>query len=175
MKQLLALILASGQGKRFGMPKAEALHNGKSFLDTICSSLEQAGLAYHVARYPDTADMLATLRRARSEVLQESTHNDYSGFLVFPVDFPFVRSETLDSLARVHSQSPDAVIRPVYNGLRGHPIIIPASLELGSHEVSQGLKEIIRQSGIARLDLSVNDPGIIRNINTQEDLWTLKN
>ncbi len=175
MKTLMAIILASGKGKRFGMPKAEAMLEGQSFLQKICNSLDQAGLAYLVARYPDTEDMLATLRRARAELLLQNSNDGYSGLLVFPVDYPLVRPQTLASLAKVHYQSPEAVIRPVYNGLRGHPIVIPVSLELGSGVVQQGLKEIIRLSGMALLDLSVDDPGITRNINTQEDLWTPKN
>ncbi len=175
MKQtepVLAIILASGKGTRFGIPKAEAGFEGKSFLQMIIANLQQTGLNYFIARYSGTPDMLETLRKAAKEIAENG--NTPSAYLVFPVDFPFVKGETISTLLAVHLQSPQAVIRPVCDGLRGHPVIIPASLNLESDDQGLGLKGIIRNANLPLIDISVPDRGILRNINTQEDLWTPK-
>ena len=39
---ILALIPASGKGKRFGQPKHKALLNGKTFTDCIINTLKEA-------------------------------------------------------------------------------------------------------------------------------------
>jgi len=169
---VLAIILASGKGTRFGMPKAEAGFEGKSFLTLILETLEQVGLGYFVARYSDTTDMLATLRKAAKEINDKGI--SATAYLVFPVDFPFVRPETLSTILTVYWQSPEAVIRPVCEGHRGHPILIPANLDLDCDDQGLGLKGIIRNSHLPLIDIPVQDRGILRNINTQEDLWTPK-
>lgn len=169
---VLAIILASGKGTRFGMPKAEAGFEGKSFLQMITDNLEKLGLNYFIARYSDTPDMLATLRKAVKEIRENG--KSASGYLVYPVDFPFVRKETISTLLSVFWQSPEAIIRPVCDGHRGHPVIIPASLDLDCDDQGFGLKGIIRNSTLPLIDIPVPDTGTLRNINTQEDLWTPK-
>ncbi len=154
------------------MPKADAGFEGKSFLQMITEKLLWVGLNYFVARYSDTADMLATLRKAVKEI--QGNGETAAAYLVFPVDFPFVRQETLSLLLSIYRQSPEAVIRPVYDGQKGHPVIIPASLDLESDDQGLGLKGIIGNSNLPLIDIPVPDKGILRNINTQEDLWMQK-
>jgi len=182
MEQVIAIILASGKGTRFGMPKAEAGYNGVSFLERISTTLQEAGILHvHIAQGYDTPDMLSTLKQAVAELekgwipasagtTSSSKPPYYSGYLIFPVDFPFVSSETVKKLIEAHDKQPDAVIRPCYYGFSGHPIIIPATLDIYTDDHGKGLKGVILFSGKPVNDIQVYDEGIHKNINYQKDL-----
>ncbi|MDZ4122528.1 MAG: NTP transferase domain-containing protein [Candidatus Cloacimonadaceae bacterium] len=164
---LCAIILAAGKGKRFGQPKIAALFRGKSFLEHILQSLALAGIdSYHIAKDLPTPDMLSSLRVA----VQHVSAMNANGYLVFPVDHPLVHYSTLISLKTAFTQHPDAIIRPSFEGKHGHPIIIPAILDIFGYEPQGGLAEIIRQSSLPMLSIEVTDEYILRNINTLEDL-----
>jgi CTP:molybdopterin cytidylyltransferase MocA len=174
---IIAIILASGKGTRFGMPKAEAGYGGKSFVQHIRDTLHAAGLSRIVlADSYNSPDMLATLRLAVSDIMLGES-SDASGYLIFPVDFPFVRQETLQSLIHKHLEHPNAVIHPLYQNRRGHPIIIPASTNLLADDEGKGLREVLSKNHLTHIDVPVDDIGTISNINTPEDLqqWTQKN
>jgi len=170
-----AIILASGKGKRCGLPKAEMQIQGISFLEHIKEILLEAGMEdVFIAQYQDTSAMLSTLIKAVNELKKRQEN---SGYLVFPVDFPFVKPPTVVALVQKHQQNPNAVIRPLYKNNRGHPILIPACLNLEKDDNQQGLKYIIRNSGLPVYDVPVEDDGILKNVNTREDLslWMPKN
>jgi len=165
---LCAIILASGKGSRFGMPKAEALlDTGDTFLSHIRSVLAESGLTNIceiIGR--DTPDMLSSLKLGISEAPSAE------GYLVFPVDFPFVLSATIVSLIQAFLANPHSVIRPVYQGKSGHPIIIPAITDVHAPDSEGGLAGIIRRQGLTILDVPVTDPGVLRNVNHPHELIT---
>jgi molybdenum cofactor cytidylyltransferase len=91
------------------------------------------------------------------------------GLLAWPVDHPLVSTATLAALRR--SPAPDAVCIPVHSGRRGHPTwwgreIWPL---LRSSRADHGAREILRDPGVKVLELAVDDPGVLWNINTTAD------
>jgi CTP:molybdopterin cytidylyltransferase MocA len=171
---IIAIILASGKGTRFGMPKAEAGFDGKSFAKRIQDTLKEAEITrVYIANKYESPDMLATLRLAVADIMT----GDASGYLIFPVDFPFVQPETIISLVAAHWNNPHTVVHPVFEARRGHPIIIPSTTNLLVDDLGQGLREVLNRNHLIHIDVAVEDKGIITNINTAEDLaaWTQKN
>lgn len=163
--KVTAIILASGKGTRYGQPKSEASVDGKLFSQKISASLLEAGVRDIVlAEDEDTASSLDTLRAAVSKL--ETKPDSY---LVFPVDHPFVKSETISILLQSAFQNPDCVIKPEFRGQRGHPIIIPSSLDIYA-QAEAGLREIIRYSSIATVIVPVEDAGILQNVNHMQDI-----
>lgn len=179
---VIAIILASGKGTRFGKPKAEADYKGFSFLDRIGATLKEAGVQnIHVAQNYVTPDMLATLKQAVTELekgwildsagkTNSPESQEYSSYLIFPVDFPFVQAATIRTLVEAHYTHPKAIIRPCYYGFCGHPIVIPSDLDLQADDHGKGLKGIISFCGKPVIDIQVQDEGIHKNINYQKDL-----
>lgn len=158
---ICAIILASGKGIRFGRPKAEALlETGESFLERAESLLQGCGLAgIRSVAGRDTPDMLSSLRLGVSECPV------MDAYLVYPVDFPFVKPETVQSLIEAAREYPGIVIKPSFRGDKGHPIIIPGTIDLSADGCSGGLAELIYRQGLTVLDLPVDDPGILINVN----------
>lgn len=186
MAQTLAgLILAGGVGERFGAPKAFArLPDGTTFLERCHALLRGAGAEPVAATLPPgTAatppegllplvlpapgmDMLASARHGLGRLL-EATH--WTVAVVLPVDHPLVRPETVRVLAR--AAAPTAV--PVFQGKRGHPVTLKREVaeRLVSGElVVTTLRDALTSAG--RHDVEVDDPGVVSNCNTPEQLAT---
>jgi len=141
-----AIILASGKGSRFGMPKSEASFEGLLFSQKISQSLMEAGIKDIIlADDLETESMLDTLRESIRTLPEKP-----DCYLIFPVDHPFVLPETITALLQVAIANPDCVIKPEYRGLRGHPILIPAELDLSAPE-HDNLRDIIRYSGLGTI------------------------
>lgn len=165
--KIVAIVPASGKGTRFGGAKAEARIADQTFAERIETTLRGAGITQiHIARNLDTPDMLATLR----QVIAGIKPNQAEGYLIWPVDHPLVQPSTVVALCEAWSASPDAVFRPVYQGKSGHPVLVPAWVDLGQDDLGQGLAGIIGNQVCTVVDLPVDDPGVLRNINQPSEL-----
>ena len=88
---------------------------------------------------------------------------------LWPVDHPFVAPETLHRLTAA-LMNHDAA-RPVYRGRGGHPPLIARSLFLPlarSENVPGGARTVLAAADT--VDVPVDDPGCIRDIDTPVDL-----
>ena len=86
-------------------------------------------------------------------------------------DQPFLRTSTLRALLAESDAHPSEIIVPFYQGKRGNPIIVPASLYGLLLELSQGDmggKKLLQTAGYH--ELSVEDQGILRDVDTIEEL-----
>jgi len=163
--KITAIILAAGKGSRYGMPKVDAVFGGITFLERIRDTLHASGITdIFVARDLPTADMLESLQYAASR------NPAATAYIIYPVDHIFVQATTIVDLTSALNINPNAVIRPLFEARAGHPIIIPSSLDLWMPDISGGLAEIIRKSGLEVIDLPTTDQGVILNVNRPEDI-----
>lgn len=157
--KVTAIILASGKGSRYGQPKSEAMLDGKLFSDIITDTLRAAGLESIVlADHCASSSMLETLKQTISALPVPA---DF--YLVIPVDHPHVHTSTV--VALIAALHPGIIVKPVYHGQSGHPVIIPAALDLSASEHAEGLRGIIAASLCPKKFVEVEDPGILININ----------
>ncbi|MBM4403259.1 MAG: NTP transferase domain-containing protein [Candidatus Cloacimonetes bacterium] len=188
--EIVAIIPAAGKGSRYGMPKAEAKINGRTFLELVTETLHTAGIDRIITVTGiDTPDMLASIRVGVTRAKEEASAGiPIGGYLIFPVDHPLVQPETVISLCNCFRSHPETVIIPCYIGAlsslgvaksvchnmrhnrkSGHPIIIPASLDL-DRQVTRGLSQIIHASRFPIVHIETHDANVIRNLNTPGDL-----
>jgi CTP:molybdopterin cytidylyltransferase MocA len=182
----VGIVLAAGASQRMGTPKA--LLTGA---DGVPLAVRQAALlcaggcdaaavvlgarAAEVRReLPDTLATVENPRWAqgRATSLQAGlgAFPAAAGFLFLPVDAVGVKEATIRAVLAAAEQAPQVVWRPVHRGAKGHLLWIPR--EAG--------RELMRLAASARVDewarprarmLEVDDPAILRNINTPEE-WT---
>lgn len=189
-----AVILAAGAGSRLGgVAKALLEHGERTFLSTIVGAIRQiAGGPCIVVVGPPFGDQVAAHARALAseleivvvdnpapargmassvalgfEALQPYSERAgvYDAFL-WPVDHPFVRVATLEALASVVGD----VVRPVYRGRGGHPPLIRRpvwSRFAACTGVEGGARGVL--STLPVVDVSVDDPGVVRDVDTPED------
>lgn len=91
--------------------------------------------------------------------------------VVLPGDMPFVRGETVAALLDVYARE-RAIVSPRRAGKRGHPVILPPDLaaEILSAEATSNLHVVLRRHPDRRSDVDVDDPGVLRDVDTVEDL-----
>ena len=95
--------------------------------------------------------------------------------MVWPGDMPFITAETVRAVldAMKTCADPDgAIVRPSYLGEAGHPVLFGAAWKaaLRSMNPARGARSIIDAHPDVVLDVPVNDPGILKDIDTPEDL-----
>jgi molybdenum cofactor cytidylyltransferase len=162
------LVLAAGRGERFAASggtthKLQALLAGKPVLQHVLDAVAQSGLPHHVVHAdpsrPGMGDSIAAGVRATA---------DAAGWLVLPGDLPLVQPATLRAVAKALGQH--AVVVPVYQGERGHPVGFAA--ECGAQLMAlggeQGAAPVVKVLG-AKL-LAVDDVGVVTDVDTVADL-----
>jgi molybdenum cofactor cytidylyltransferase len=182
------LVLAGGEGARFGGPKAWAtLPDGRTFLEACAGALREGGARPVLATLPpDAADpglpglsalplprpgleMFDSLRLGLAALLGDS---DWTRVAILPVDHPLVRPATVAALAAAAGR---AVI-PRCAGKHGHPVVLdraPAAAIADGRLAGPTLRDALARLGAAELEL--DDPGTTANCNTPTALaaaWT---
>ena len=118
---------------------------------------------HHAADFAD--GMSASLKTGIAAV-----PGDCTAALVCLGDMPFVRSDTLDRLARFHSDQ--AALFPTYGGKRGNPVLLARSLFAGIMTLSgdEGARSVLRAMPARVAELPVDDPGIMRDVDRPDAL-----
>lgn len=185
---LPAVIPAAGRSVRMTRPKALLPAAGRSFLATILTTLREGGAAPALVVVNDLAGALAREARAHGgtvilnpdpgpgpisslqcalRVLPPET----PGVLFLPVDHPLVAPGTVLCLLKAFWNHRPALVLPVYGGRSGHPVIFGRELvpELLDPDLPDGARTVVRRHRKRALEVEVNDPGILADIDTPAD------
>jgi CTP:molybdopterin cytidylyltransferase MocA len=128
------LILAAGQGRRFGGPKAPYIFQGKRLVDRAVDYSRDAGidkvfvvLGAWVGEVPNAEliinqnwqeGMGSSLRVGLNELISHDEHNEIEEVLVTLVDLPDLNGEVFSRIAKC----PGQLVAATYKGVRGHPV-----------------------------------------------------
>jgi molybdenum cofactor cytidylyltransferase len=184
-----AMVLAAGASRRIGTPKALLSFGDRSALELILDTLRRAGVSKGVVVVGEHAPALAAacdpapLAWARNPVPETGRMGSVlvglraltSGvdILLWPVDRPLASAETVAALmaAREQAEPGEGVIVPECRGGRGHPLILRAALlpSLVTAYPDANLREVIRECGVGRRPVPVDDPGIHFDLDTAEE------
>jgi molybdenum cofactor cytidylyltransferase len=178
------LLLAAGESRRMGSPKALLPYRGETFLDRTVGLL-QAYCAPVIVVLGAGADEIrrqaqrsavfvvnAGYRRGQTSSMQAglcAVPPDAEGVLFTLVDHPAVSAETVAALAE--PADPGVLVRvPRYHGQRGHPVwfsalLIPEFLALSE---TGAAREVVRRHIAETRFLDVDDPGVLADIDDRE-------
>ncbi len=170
MNSPVVLVLASGRGERFiasggTVPKLQALLAGKPVLERTLDAVKASGLAWHLENgvHEGMGDSIA----AAVQVTQSA-----SGWLILPGDLPLIQPESLRAVAQALRHH--TVVTPSYRGQKGHPVAFAASClpQLLLVKGQQGAVLVVRaQASIGAVgELDLDDPGVVTDIDTTQDL-----
>ena len=188
-EMVAAIVLAAGESKRMGSPKALLPFSGKTLIRGVVDLLTAGGLSpivvvlgahaelirHEVAglnvrvttNHGYRAGQLSSLQKGL-EVVGESSA---TGVLVHPVDHPAVKTETVRAILKCFAASHAPVVVPTYNGRRGHPVIFSAKLfdELMNAPVEIGARAVVWRHAEDIVEVATDDCAIIQNIDTPKD------
>jgi len=183
---LAAVVPAAGLSRRMGCEKILLPFGRSTILETILQSLDAAGVADRVAVLrPDLPEAAERVRRAGARVVfnprpeeemllsirlgLESLSIDPRAVFVWPADHPAVSLATLELLAG--RADPARALLPTQAGRRGHPALVGRDLlpAIASIPPREGLRSLWRTRADAVVEVPVEDPGVVLNIDTPED------
>ena len=92
------------------------------------------------------------------------------GLFVLPVDCPGVRPETVVALATAFRTSRAPLVVPRFGLRRGHPVLFAATLfdELACAPLDQGARAVVRAHAADRLEVPVDDPAVLNDVDTPD-------
>lgn len=188
-----ALVLAAGLSSRMKRPKAlmPIQPDGTTFVAQLSRTLVQGGAVdvLVVGRSDDEAlqrevDALGPSVRFvanpdpdRGQLssliagLNAADKPGVTGILVAPVDAPLIAASTVAALLSQFVSSRAPIVRPTYRGRHGHPVIFSRSVfdDLRHADPSQGAKAVVRAYSGGAIDLDVDDPAVVDDIDDPED------
>lgn len=187
---LRAVVLAAGESRRLGEPKALAQLGPRCALEHLISALsvlEPRPLVITGAHDTEMRARLGSLGTwllntrwstgRTSGVLLARTHLPDSDLLIAPVDVPLVSRATVARLAQAWHDAGEPEMgwlapRLGDRGPFGHPVIVGRAL-LGALEDGKELRSL-RERARPLLSLAIEDPAIVDNLDTPADLARLR-
>ncbi|MCL4324494.1 MAG: nucleotidyltransferase family protein [Candidatus Thermoplasmatota archaeon] len=184
-----AIVLAAGASSRMGSPKGLLPVGEKTLLETVLGALRKL----HVGPIGVVlgAHTEAYLRAVPPHGFQYILHGGWErgrtssvkagisflgeeclGTLIWPVDHPFVRKETILHLLETGSKTSGSWVVPRFQGTRGHPPFLSnrALREVLTYPDEDPLHRYPREHPEEVVEVDVSDPGVLRNIDTPADL-----
>jgi molybdenum cofactor cytidylyltransferase len=186
----VAVVTAAGSAERFGGKKLLAPIDGEPLLDHTIRSLLEGGVTEVIvvvgtdARRELERDVNAMNDpRVRPVENPDPSRGMFSSIqvgvatangdalVVLPGDMPYVRPETVRAVITKYRER-RAIVSPRYKGKRGHPVVMPLSLrdEIAATAPTANLHEVIKHHQDERVDLEVEDAGVVRDVDTPADL-----
>ena len=175
-----AVVLAAGEGRRFGGNKLLVTVGGEPVITRVLRALD--GIERVVVVGAHVEELMQYLR---SEVVIYNPNyregmstsiklglrffQDYDAVLIVLGDMPLITRETINKIINTYHEGCTAVI-PTHKGLRGNPVLIHRSLfnELMRLKGDVGARELLRD----RADVCYVEcgPEVIMDIDTLDDL-----
>lgn len=185
----VALLLAAGLSERMGALKAGLRWGEHSLLEYQVAQLRAAGIGEVVVVLGFAAERARALlpsepwvrwvynpdyRLGRSSSIRAGAGvlgGEVAAVLVVAVDQP-CPAPVAAELLRAAEARPGLVYVPVYQGRRGHPVLLDGSLlpELRAvSEASQGLRAVVQRHAGRLVEVPVDSETVLWNLNRPED------
>lgn len=187
---LAAAILAAGESKRMGQPKALVPFQGSTFVEHLIAATRHArvgitrvvlgagaeGIRARLKIDPGwivvngdwPKGQLSSIHAALRSLPVGATE----GILVCPVDHPLISAQLVAALIAAFDSSGKMIVLPKFRGRRGHPVIFRADLyeELLAASTEVGARQVVWNHAAEVMEVETEEEGVILNLNDPESL-----
>jgi molybdenum cofactor cytidylyltransferase len=192
------VILAAGRSERMGRPKAllPCGPGGDTFVHRLALALREGGveevlvvgrrddegLRAEVEALPVPARYVENPRADEGQLssllagLSAADRPGIGALLMTPVDAPLIMSGTVAALIAEFLATHAPIVRAVHRGRHGHPVIFAREMfqALRHANPALGARGVVRTHTDRVVDLEVNDPGVLGDVDTPGDYDELR-
>jgi molybdenum cofactor cytidylyltransferase len=183
-----AIILAAGLSKRMGTQKLLLPFGKSTLIESVIQNVVQsevdsvlvvlganhkeigkviAPLPVEVCLNKDYKSGMLSSVRCGFQALPEETGT----VLVFLGDQPGIPPHVTNRILKAYDESLHGIVIPVYNYRRGHPLLVDFKYkrDVVKLDLENGLRSLMHHFPEDVLEVEVDEPGILMDIDTQED------
>ncbi len=188
MKEIWAIVLAAGESKRMGSPKMLLPWKGKTIIEQVVENVVTSEVSGVVLVLGAESDNIKNIT-SRYNVIHCYNEDYQSGMLssvrcgftalpddcnavvVMPGDQPMISTVEIDRVISARKRSGKGIVMPVYNGRRGHPLLIDSRYreEIMILPETEGLRALAAQTPADVFEAETDDPSVLRDIDTRDD------
>jgi len=190
VKKLAAAILAAGESRRMGRPKALVPFEGLTFVEHLLQATNHPRVGIvRVVLGANAESIQAELKLDQETVvvnqdwqqgqlssiqsaIRSLSADQTAGLLLCPVDHPLISSQLVSRLIAEFDSDRKLIVVPTHQGRRGHPVIFHASLyaELLDASPNVGARQVVWAHPDAIAEIETDESGVILNLNDPETM-----
>lgn len=188
------VVLAAGKSARMGPRNKLLLKIGdQTIIERVVRTAVDARIGDVVVVVGSDGDRVEeVLKKLKVRVIRNADHEQgmassiqagvraagrrRAGFGICLGDMPDVQPSTFERLAVALQENPQSIVIPVYGGVDGHPVFFGSRFydSLLRLHGDAGGRGLIDRNPDAVLRIPVDDPGILKDVDTNEDFSRYK-
>jgi molybdenum cofactor cytidylyltransferase len=182
---LTAVILAAGESKRMGSPKALLPYHDRTFLEHLVEITQHPKIGSQLIVLGAGAEAITNCVGLNPEMtvvnpdwqsgqlssikaaLKSLGSKPTDGILLCLVDHPLISSALVNDLVESFYRTKQAIVLPTFRGRRGHPVIFSAKLfgELLAAPEETGARAVVWNHASEVCEVPTTEEGITLNLN----------
>lgn len=193
---IAAIILAAGESRRMGSPKALVQVGGLTFVEHLLAATRHPRIGLRrVVLGAGAANLRDKLRLGDAEIvmneswekgplssIQAALRNleaqdaaEVEGAFICPVDHPLITTHLIADMVRAFDDTTAQIVLPRYNGRRGHPVLYRKAMfaELMAAPMDVGARAVVRAHAKEIADVPTDEEGVLLNLDNPETLARL--
>jgi molybdenum cofactor cytidylyltransferase len=190
MKQLAVAILAAGESRRMGRPKALVPFDGLTFVEHLLAATRHPRVGVVRVVLGANAEIIRAELKLPAEIvvvnedwqqgqlssiqaaIRSLPTGECAALVLCPVDHPLITLRLVSQLIAAFDGSEKLIVLPTHLGRRGHPVIFDAGLfdALLAASPDIGARQVVWAHPDKIAEVPTDEAGVILNLNDPETM-----
>jgi molybdenum cofactor cytidylyltransferase len=183
-----AIILAAGSSRRMGTQKLLLPFGNSTMIETVVDHVLASKVKHVLVILGPDPEKVQDLLASKAVKFCTNSHHEEGmlssvicgiralpdeaeAALIYLGDQPGIPAEVTNRVIEAYDEDLYGIVIPVYNHRRGHPLLVDMKYrrEIEKLDLEQGLRDLRHRFPEDVLEVEVDEPGILMDIDTRED------